>query len=75
MVKKSVQFWLITRHKWVEIFNFLNFSSIAYEIMMNLLISDPAKNPYPSFFTSNLEIYFENALKSEQFRIRILEAK
>jgi len=36
MVKKSFQFWLITRHKWVEIFNFLNFSRIFYEIMMIL---------------------------------------
>jgi len=26
MVKKSFQFWLIIKHKWVEIFNFLNFS-------------------------------------------------
>ena len=36
--KKSFKFWLITltRHKWVEIFNLLNFSSIVYEIMMNL---------------------------------------
>jgi len=35
MVKKSFQFWLTTRHKWVEIFNFLNFSRIVYEILMN----------------------------------------
>jgi len=31
-------FWLITGHKWVEIFNFLNFSRIVYDIMMNFLI-------------------------------------
>jgi len=36
MVKKSVQFWLIKRHKCVEIFNFLNCSRIVNEIMMNL---------------------------------------
>jgi len=35
--KKSCQFWLFWRHKWVEILNFFNFSSIVYEIMMNLL--------------------------------------
>jgi len=35
MVKKSFQFWVITRHKWVEIFNFLNFSRTVYEILMN----------------------------------------
>jgi len=34
--KKSWQFWLLWRQKWVEIFNFLNFASIVYEIMMNL---------------------------------------
>jgi len=37
MVKKSCQFWLMWRHKWVEVFNFFNFSSVVYEIMMNLL--------------------------------------
>jgi len=35
MVKFFFQFWVITRQKWVEIFNFLNFSRIVYEIIMN----------------------------------------